>query len=177
MDKPTFEALREFAKPYYAQKDEMHGLRHVRRLLSRARELAEDDEVDDDLLVFGAYFHGFIYSDEPDIKKFLSSLGYDHEQINRIIKVAWESGKGSTPETREGAYLHDSHLIEGGKNFEVAKSLVTGSLRGQTLEQTLDFIESKLLGKFKCVTPKAQSIYAEKERFTREFVAELRKHL
>ena len=87
-----------------------------------------------------------------------------------------ESGKESHPQTREGAYLHDAHLIEGGRTFGIAKCLVTGALRGQTLEETLDFIESNLLGRF--TQDKYEMIVdVEQEEFTREFVAELRQAL
>jgi len=37
----------------------------------------------------------------------------------------------------EGKILHDAHMIEGGKIYLIVKSLITGSVRGQTLEQTI----------------------------------------
>ncbi len=167
--------LKEFVTPRYDEKDELHGLRHVERLLAGARELAQGHEVDDDLLVLGAHFHGCIHRDEPAIRKFLASSGLRAHRIDRVITVARESGRGSRPGTKEGGYLHDAHLIEGGRAFGVAKCLITGALRGQTLEEKLDFVESNLLGKFACVTTKAQVIFAECERFT--FVSELRRAL
>lgn len=177
MDEGTLAKLEEFVTPCYARKDELHGLGHVQRLLAGARKLSESDKVDDEVLVFGAHFHGLVGEHDSAIRSFLAALGLEADRIELIITVAWESGKASHPQTGEGAYLHDAHLIEGGKAFGVAKWLITEALRGQTLEETLDFIESNLLGEFTCVTPRARALYAEQEEFTREFVAELRQAL
>ena len=177
MDGSTLSRLKAFAQPYYESKDELHGPAHVERILSGARELAAADTVDDDLLIFGAHFHGFVYSDESGVRHFLSSLGTLNERIASIIKVAWESGKSAQPETMEGGYLHDAHLIEGGKCFHVARSLITGAVRGQTLVETMAFLEKRILGKFSCVTPRGQSIYGDIEQFTEDFVRELKNAL
>ena len=118
-----------------------------------------------------------VCSDELAIRSFLASLSIDKHRVARIINVARESFKESRPEMPEGACLHDAHFIKGGTFFGVAKSLVTGAIRLQTLRQTLDFIENELFGRFKCVTDKAHVLYAEREPFTQEFVAELRRHM
>lgn len=173
----TFDNLIQFVTPLYAAKDEMHGMNHVRRLARDAATLAEGDDVDKDMLLFGAYLHGIISTHERAIRAFLESLGLDQDYVARILKVTWESGKETTPKTNEGVYLHDAHLIEGGPAFGIAKCLITGTQRGQSLEETLGYIEKDLLGRFRCITPKAQALYEERERFTREFVAELRKNL
>jgi uncharacterized protein len=52
--------------------------------------------------------------------------------------------------------------------------LVTGTARGQKLEQTIDYIEKNVLGKAKCYFPKAQELYRQKEEYAREFMRELR---
>jgi len=177
MDDATLQKLTEFVAPYYAAKDELHGLGHVGRLLAGALELAEGAQVDEQLLTLGAYFHGIVYTHETAIRNFLAALGLERGRIDQAVRVAWESWKESRPESREGALLHDAHLIEGGKAFGITKSLVVGALRGQTLEETLDFIESDLLGRFTCATEKARAVFAEQEQFTREFVAQLRRAL
>ena len=177
MKKAILDRIEQFVAPFYAAKDEMHGLEHARRLAAGAPALAENDEVDRDLLLFGAYFHGIISTEESAIQTFLSSLDMESERTARILRVARESGKEGLPETKEGAYLHDAHLIEGGRVFGLAKCLITGAQRGQTIEQTLDFIERNLLGRFRCVTPNAQAVYEEREHFLRTSVAELRRNL
>lgn len=55
--------------------------------------------------------------------------------------------------------------------------LVSGTARGQTLEETIAYMEANVLGKYRCVLPEAQRAYEEKERFAREFLADLKANL
>jgi uncharacterized protein len=50
----------------------------------------------------------------------------------------------------------------------ITKSLITGTVRGQSLEETLHYIEEKLLGQFKCYLPESQNRFAAKEDYTRQ---------
>ena len=59
----------------------------------------------------------------------------------------------------------------------ITKSLVAGTARGQTLEETMCYIEERVLGQFRCSLPEAQRRYEEKERFARKFLADLRRSL
>jgi uncharacterized protein len=59
----------------------------------------------------------------------------------------------------------------------ITKSLVTGTARGQSLEETLQYLEEKILGKFKCYLPESQKLYAEKEEYTKLFLKNLRSSL
>jgi uncharacterized protein len=152
----------------------MHGIRHVERVASEALNLDEGSACSKDVIVIAAYLHGVIASHELEIRAFLRTLPLSEDVVELILKAAWESGKESHPTTREGTLLHDAHLLEGGRVFGVAKCLVTGSSRGQTLEETLNYIENNLLGKFRCLTPNAQALYEQKEEFLRGFVEELR---
>ncbi|MDR6550941.1 hypothetical protein [Paenibacillus qinlingensis] len=99
------------------------------------------------------------------------------ERIEKIIKVSWESQKDEVPETLEGKLLHDAHMIEGGKTYLIVKTLCTGTARGQSLEQTLDFIESHVLGKGECYLPEAQAVYFDMQQFAGTFIKELREGL
>ncbi len=169
--------LEVFVKPFYEKKDIMHNLAHIRRILKIARNLSKKYKVDNEILICGAYFHGIIYNKEKEIKKFLKAQKLSDEKINKIIKVTWESQKNIKPETIEGKLLHDAHLIEGGKTFLIVKSLITGAIRGQTLEEIIHYIEKNLIGKFRCYLPEAQKIYKEKEKFAKEFLKDLKKNL
>lgn len=177
MDSNLFDSLREFVKPYYAEKGELENLAHVQRMLASARELGEGENINDDLLVFGAYLHGVIFNAEEKIRNSLFSLGLERTQVIEIMRVAWESGKEASPETREGALLRDAHLIEGGREYQMAKWLTRGGEVGQSLPQSLDFLDSKMIGRYKCSTPKAQKIYEEIETYRRQFVDTVRKVL
>ncbi|WP_346896169.1 hypothetical protein [Clostridium sp. UBA7503] len=52
-------------------------------------------------------------------------------------------------------------MIEGGKTYLIVKSLITGSLRGQTIEENIKYVEDNVLGKGTCYLPKAKMIYGE----------------
>lgn len=173
----SIEELEAFVHVDYAGKDTMHGFAHIHRVWRLAQEIARDHDHDPEVLMLAAYFHGTIYIREPAIREFLESKHVSSETIDRVIQVAWESQKEGEPETIEGAILHDAHLLEGGKTFIIAKSLVTGTLRGQTLKETIAYLEEKVLGKFHCCLPECQERYEEKERFAREFLDDLKRNL
>jgi uncharacterized protein len=174
IDTDTIEAL---LQRDYASKDIMHGLSHIRRLLSLARDLGSTHPHNPDVLMFAAYCHGVVYSKETEMRSFLAQGGVGAEMVDRAIKASWESRTEGIPETIEGALLHDAHLLEGGKTFIIAKSLVTGTARGQTIDETIRFIEEQVLGRFRCALPKAQAAYEEKEAYARDFIADLKGHL
>ncbi len=169
--------LKRFVKPYYESKDIMHNFSHVLRILREAEKLAKNYDIGKELLTYGAYLHGVVPKHEEAARQFLKKQGLSEQRINQIIQVAWESHKEVEPQPIEGKILHDAHLIEGGKTFMIVKSLITGALRGQTLQETIKYIENNLLGKFHCYLPEAKKLYKEKEIFAREFLKELKKHL
>lgn len=118
-------------------------------------------------------FHGFIYSDEETIKEWLRGNNYNQEEINLIIKVAWESQRNEIPETIEGKILHDAHVLEGGKTYLVVKTLITGSVRGQTLEKTLNYMKNNVLNKNKCYLPETIHMCEEMNEYTNRFYKDL----
>ncbi|MEF3301671.1 hypothetical protein [Paenibacillus sp. GYB003] len=170
------DSLLAFAAPYYADKDIMHDLSHIERMLRSANKLLQyyPEMADRDLIVYGCYFHGFIYIEEDGIRRYLEGQGLSRDYIDKAIRVAWESQKDEVPSTLEGKLLHDAHMIEGGKTYLIVKSLCTGTARGQTLEQTLDYFEAYVLGKGECYLPEAKTVYKEMQQFAEQFVKELR---
>ncbi|NBI27903.1 hypothetical protein ERL59_02870 [Chengkuizengella sp. YPA3-1-1] len=167
--------LIHFVNPYYTDKDMMHDLSHIKRILQTSKRIMlRYKEADEELITYGCYFHGFIYNHEADIVKFLEENEVKPSKIQKIIKVAWESLKDQTPDTLEGKIVHDTHLIEGGKTFIIVKCLVTGTARGQSLEETINFIESNILDKGKCYLPEAIPIYQEMQSFAKQFIVDLK---
>jgi uncharacterized protein len=69
--------------------------------------------------------------------------------------------------------LHDAHLLEGGQEFLVTKSLLTGCERGQSLSETIEYMRSHIIGKRKCVLPEAQEKYQAMDRFASQFIDNL----
>ncbi|MCU6794269.1 hypothetical protein OB236_19365 [Paenibacillus sp. WQ 127069] len=171
--------LIQFVSPYYTNKDIMHDLSHIERVLNSAKKLLKHyPQIKDlDLIIYSCYFHGFIYSQEDLIRDYLIKQGLDGEIINKIVKVSWESQKDEIPETLEGKILHDSHMVEGGRTYLIVKALCTGTARGQNLEETLNYLENNVIGKRECYLPEAKAIYFEMQQFASTFIKDLREGL
>ena len=168
-------ALLEFASPYYEDKDIMHNMWHielVQRMINRILSLCNYD-IDEEALKLATYFHGFIYSDEEKIKQWLIEQNYSDEMITKTIKIAWESQRSEIPETIEGKILHDAHVLEGGKTYLVVKTLITGSVRGQSLIDTLKFMERNVLNKNNCYLPETIPLCEEMNKYTNSFFEDI----
>lgn len=163
--------LQKFIEPYYADKDIMHNMWHielVEKQMNRIIELGQY-KVNREYLSLALAFHGFIYKYENRIRKWLSKHGYSKDDIDHIVKIAWESQRPEIPNTLEGKILHDAHVLEGGKSYTVVKTLITGSVRGQPLKETLAFMEKNVLGKNICYLPETMALCDEMNMFTEEF--------
>ena len=171
--------LLDFVKPYYEDKDIMHNLSHINRVFIYVEKLlkAGKYEADIDILKYAVYFHGFIYNSEESICIWLKKQELSSEIIDRIITAAWESQKDEVAKTLEGKVLHDAHMIEGGKTYLIVKSLITGSIRGQTLEETIRYIENNILSKGICYLQEAQEIYNQQQDFAKKFINDLKEGL
>lgn len=168
-------ALLEFVEPYYAAKDVMHNMWHIELVTKMVNRilLVGDYEIDSECLILATYFHGFIYRDEDAIKEWMSAQGYDKEQISKTIQIAWESQRSEIPETIEGKILHDAHVLEGGKTYLIVKTLITGSVRGQSLLDTLDYMKYNVLDKNSCYLPETIPLCEEMNQYTNSFFNEL----
>lgn len=168
-------ALVEFSEPYYIDKDIMHNMWHIELVKKMVNKIlvTGNYDVDKECLTLATYFHGFIYRDEAKIREWLISQGYASEKIEKTIKIAWESQRSEVPETLEGKILHDAHVLEGGKTYVVVKTLITGSVRGQSLTDTLKFMENNVLDKNKCYLPETIPLCDEMNAYTNQFYSDL----
>ena len=169
-------ALLEFVEPYYADKDIMHNMWHV-ELVGRMVEKilsVSNYEVEKECLKLATYFHGFIYRDEERVKQWMRAQNYGEAMIAKTVQIAWESQRSEIPETIEGKILHDAHVLEGGKTYLVVKTLITGSVRGQTLRETLDYMEKNVLNQNKCYLPETIPLCEEMNAFANHFFADLK---
>lgn len=169
----------EFIRPYYIDKDIMHNMWHIELMERRVNRILElgNYEIDYEKLLLAMYFHGFIYQDEAKIREWLYQNGYEQRAADRIVKISWESQRSEVPETLEGKILHDAHVLEGGETYTVVKTLITGSVRGQTLKETLKFMKNHVLGANRCYLPETIPLCEEMNRFTNEFFAKLKKEI
>lgn len=169
------DALHDFVTPYYADKDIMHNMWHISLVEKMVRKILNIGEyqVDEECLLLATYFHGFIYKDESAIRKWLYEQNYSDEMVSKVIQIAWESQRREVPVTLEGKILHDAHVLEGGKTYLVVKTLVTGSVRGQSLENTLKYMAQNVLDKNHCYLPETIPLCEEMNAFARAFYSEL----
>ena len=169
------ELLTEFIKPYYENKDIMHNMWHIELVERQMNKIIDAGHysVNYEYLYLALAFHGFIYSDEQRIREWLFEKGYTIESINQIVKISWESQRPEIPKTIEGKILHDAHVLEGGKTYTVVKTLITGSVRGQSLLKTLEYMRNNVLGKNKCYLPETMPLCDEMNAFTEKFFNEL----
>ncbi|MBP3294882.1 MAG: hypothetical protein J6N32_14115 [Clostridia bacterium] len=167
--------LKEFSAPYYKDKDIMHNLWHielVEKWIDRILHLG-NYTVDSEAITYALYFHGFIYSDEEKIKQWLTE---NHvRNIDKILKISWESQRPEVPETLEGKILHDAHVLEGGKTYLVVKTLLTGSVRGQTLTETVRYLKEHVIDHNHCYLPETIGLCDEMNEYAKQFVNELEK--
>lgn len=172
-------ALLEFVEPYYSGKDIMHDMWHIELVRKTADRILSisNYEVDKECLILATYFHGFVYADEENIRKWLIEQNYDDEKISKIIKIAWESQRQEAPETIEGKVLHDAHVLEGGRTYLVVKTLITGSVRGQSLLGTLDYMKENVLDKNCCYLPETIPLCEEMNKYTNDFYEEIMKEI
>ncbi|MGN0448605.1 MAG: hypothetical protein ACI4GC_08675 [Acutalibacteraceae bacterium] len=168
--------LLEFIRPYYEDKDIMHNMWHIELVQKMINRILShcDYEVDEECLKLATYFHGFIYSDEKKIRKWLLEQNYNDEMISKTIKIAWESQRSEIPQTIEGKILHDAHVLEGGKTYLVVKTLITGSVRGQSLIDTLNYMEKNVLNQNKCYLPETIPLCDEVNHYTNDFFNDLK---
>lgn len=165
----------DFVKPYYKDKDIMHNMWHIELVKKKIDYIISisNYEIDYEKLILAMFFHGFIYSNEEKIKEWLGEKGFKQEEIRDIIKIAWESQRSEIPETLEGKILHDAHVLEGGKNYLIVKTLITGSVRGQTLKQTLEYMKNHVLNKNKCYLKETILLCEEMNNSTNKFYDDL----
>ena len=162
-------------EPYYVDKDIMHNMWHIELVKKMVNKIlaAGSYEVDEESLLLATYFHGFIYKDEEKIRQWMLEQNYEDAFISKTIQIAWESQRSEVPETTEGKILHDAHVLEGGKNYLIVKTLITGSVRGQSLVDTLDFMQKNVLNKNVCYLPETIPLCEEMNTYANNFFADL----
>ena len=175
--KVTENELLDFIRPYYADKDIMHDLWHIKLMLKAVNKVIAigNYKVDRECLILAAYFHGFVYRDEQAIRSWMLAHNYETEYANKVMRVALESQRPEVPASLEGKILHDAHVLEGGKTYLIVKTLITGSVRGQSLLDTLKYMEKNVLDKNTCYLPETIPLCEEMNKYTNSFFEDLTK--
>lgn len=151
----------------------MHGMGHSERILKLALKLSRNRKINRLVLLGGAYFHGIIKKHESACRSFLKKQKLDAPTIDQIVDAAYHSLQERQTDLLEGKFLHDAHLLEGGRTFIVTKTLCTGSFKHQSLRETVGFIRKKLKNRSRVALPSSKKAYEEKLKFARAFVREM----
>ena len=169
--------LIDFVEPYYNNKDIMHNMWHINLVKKEVDKILEisNYDINYDNLIYALYFHGFIYSDEKRIRTWLKEQGIDNKNIENIVTIAWESQRSEEPKTIEGKILHDAHVLEGGKTYLVIKTLITGTLRNQSLRETLKYMKDNVLDYNKCYLKETIPLCKEMNEYADMFYKETMK--
>jgi uncharacterized protein len=112
-----------------------------------------------------------------EIEDFLECMGCSEDVATKIMQCAEESGKDVSPKMLEGKILHDAHLLEGGESFGIIKSLITGTVRGQSLQETIDYYKNNLQGKFRCAFSENEKLLREREDFANKVIKSLEQNI
>ncbi|MBT3318134.1 MAG: hypothetical protein HN948_04555 [Clostridia bacterium] len=170
--------LRQFCSPHYESKDIMHNLCHIDRIIRLAKKMCENHaDAEIETVIFGAYFHGLVDNSTDDIQEYLSSINIVQSKIAKILQASRDSQINSIPISLEGSILHDAHLLEGGKTFIVTKCLVTGTARGQSLTETIAYMEKNIIGNGKVSLEENAATLDERQLYAKEFIRELKNGL
>lgn len=165
-------AVEEFAGPFLAAKDSMHGIGHVKNILKIAEELRRKHGGDSDVILYAGYLHGIVREHGKEARKFLESQRFDGKKVEKIMTAAREAV--GTARTTEGKVLHDAHLLEGGESHLVVKAITTGNEKGQTVRESISYLEEHVLGKHRCCFPENQRLYDKKESFAKKALVKLK---
>jgi len=164
--------IREFSRKLHKNKDPAHDFSHVERVAKLCENLAISKKCNMNLLLISAYFHG-VLNREVEIRKFLNSLGYSRELIEKVITTV----KNSTLKTKtvEEKILHDSNLLDALGAVGIARSFTKGGCENQTLSETLKILKENM--KRKMLTSKAKALANERRKFIEKFIKELEEEL
>ncbi len=64
-------------------------------------------------------------------------------------------------------------VAEGGKTYTAVKTLITGSLRNQSLLETLEYLKHNVIDKNQCYLPETKKMCEEMNGWARQFVTDL----
>jgi uncharacterized protein len=121
------EALIPLVKPYYTPEDPAHDWPHIGRVISTARKLAENEDVDLPCLLAAVYCHDLVNlpKNHPERSNasflaaekagpFLKEAGFSDEEIKKIKQYVIEHSfsKGLKPTSLEAAILQDSDRLD-----------------------------------------------------------------
>lgn len=159
----TEKEIANFVKPFYSEKDPMHGFSHILRIKKKVSFLKNQyKRTDKSMLNFLIYFHGikkWVKQNEVE----LLSMGFKKEQIKSLTRP------DDTPTTIEEKIVCDANMLENVGKFGIKKALVLAKHYGQTKEETLS-LQSEFMPQYKFYTPLGKKIGLEGIKIKKEWL-------
>jgi uncharacterized protein len=183
MSAKQVEALKEFVRPHYTEKDPAHNFDHILRILKRIESWKKEvsPKPDKYKLAFIACFHGLrskLRNDErfrENVVNYLTGWDWDDERIKDEFTSLYRHTEN--PQTIEEKLVNDANNYERLGAFGIAKAFITGGARGQTIEETADIFEYNNLDKTVFDTPMTNKNAEQGIIFAKEFLKKLRNEL
>lgn len=180
--KEQVEPYREFVRPYYAGRDPAHNFRHIERIIGRLDLLSQGLPTPPrrELLWFLSCFHELSSRLRNDrmfrerVITFLRDLGWKDTEIEEAFRSLERHIK--FPEIAEEKIVYDANYVEVLGAFGIAKAFTTGGAKGQSFEETAEFLD-QYLDKIVFQTPVGKRLAEEGRAYVKEFLKRLRSEL
>ncbi|CAN5866509.1 phosphohydrolase [soil metagenome] len=189
------EQLVEAVKPHYAQNDPAHDLSHALRVTKLARQIAQVEGGDLDIIVPAALCHDLrrwefaSHSDEMAafVKDLLLQVGYDASDVDATVRAVQRHSFSApqAPETLEEKILFDADKLESlgaigiGRCFAVSGALNQVIVSETSLPLTAQhFLVERMSRTFeRLYTPTAKELGRVRHDFLLAFVEQLHSEL
>lgn len=180
-----------------------HGLTHALRVRKLARKLAEDEEIDVEVVEAAALLHDLaralrLEGDHAEVSaelahQLLEEVGFPEAKMNKVIEAikGHRYTANMAPRSPEAAVLKDADMLDALGAIGVLRAIAFGATRGRSLyhfedpfaekreldddKYTLDHFYTKLLKLKKAMKTKRGRKEAERRtRFLKAFLKELK---
>ena len=196
------EKIKEISKVSLKNDKSGHGWDHIKRVLEIAKQIAKDEEVDQEILKASCLLHdisfkdGFIKNHEiPSSKQaqeILEKLGFPKEKIQRVVEVIRNHnrhyGSLTIPIENfsiEGRILCDADRIDGLGSVGIIRMIqfITKNIEVPYFDSRKDELDKSYYGRIKdlinqsedMLTKKGTEIAKERVEIIKEFIKELEK--
>lgn len=178
----------EYVENIFDGNSDGHGADHSLRVYNNALKIKKAYECKALYVDLGAILHDvddhklFKNKNNENARKFLSENDFDAEAIEDIIEiinsVSFTKNKGAKPKTLEACIVQDADRLDAIGAIGVARTFMYSGKNGRGIEDSLKHFDEKLLLlKDMMNTDEAKKLAKERDKFMKEFLAEIDEEL
>lgn len=178
----------EYAEKIFGGNSDGHGIDHSLRVYSNAKAIMDSYECNTLYVELAALLHDvddhklFKNKNNENARKFLNENAFDKEAIEDIVKiinsVSFSKNKGAKPESIEACIVQDADRLDAIGAVGIARTFMYSGKHERGIEDSLKHFDEKLLLlKGMMNTDKAKGIAERRDKFMREFLAEINDEL